>query len=152
MLECLRTCCFSKNVAFNAIEALQQEQEYHGPDVWWKNEEFSIDILDFTDNPMHLLSLSIKKYIISMISTLLKQRLRQNQHFRRLASKSFDLCRENALDWCNANKFTNKDGSVSTKGWESSHYQAFRRNSLLVYSHFDSILNEGLLKCNSYSH
>ena len=84
-----------------------------------------------------------------MIPTLLKQGLRQNQDFGRLASKSLDQCRENALDWCNANKFTNKDGSVSTKGWESSHYQAFTRAFLAIYSCFDSILNEDQLKCNS---
>ena len=63
-----------------------------------------------------------QKYIISMIPTLLKQRLRWNKHFERLSRKSLVLCKENALDWCTANKFTNKDGSVSTNGWETSHY------------------------------
>ena len=77
-----------------------------------------------------------------MIPSLLKQRLRQNQHFGRLASKLLDLCKENALDLCNANKFTNKDGSVNTKGWESSHYQAFIRVSLSVYGHFNSMHKE----------
>ena len=72
MLEYLRRCCFSKNIAFNAIEAFKQGQEYHGPNVWQKYEEFDIDILDFADTPMHLLNLGIKKYIISMIPTLLK--------------------------------------------------------------------------------
>ena len=125
-------------MAFKAIEAFQKGQEYYGPDVWQKYEEFDMDILDFSDTPMHLLYLGIKIYIISMIPTHLKQRLRQNQDFAWLASKSFYLCRENALYWCNANKFTNKNGSVSTKGWESSHYQAFTR------------WNEDQLKCNSY--
>ena len=45
--EYFRTCCFSQNVAFNAIEAFQQGQEYHGPDIWQKYEKFGIDILDF---------------------------------------------------------------------------------------------------------
>ena len=85
-----------------------------------------------------------------MIPSLLKQRLKQNQDFGRLASKSWDQCRGNAFDCCNANEFTNKDGSVSTKGRESSHYQAFTRVSLSINSHFDSILNEDQLKCNSY--
>ena len=85
-----------------------------------------------------------------MIPTALKQRLRQNQQFERLASKTLDLSRENAFDWYNANQFTNKDGSVSTKGWESSHYHAFARVSFSVYCHFDSILNGAQLKCNSY--
>ena len=85
-----------------------------------------------------------------MIPTLLKQRMRQNQHFRRLAHKSLNLCRENTLDQCNENKFTKKDGSVSTKcGW-SSHYQAFTRFSPSVHSHFDSILNKDQLKCISH--
>ena len=66
MLEYLRTCCFSKSVAFNAVVAFQQGQEYNGPDVWQKYEEFCIDILDFADTPMHLLYLGIKKYIISI--------------------------------------------------------------------------------------
>ena len=44
------------------------------------------------------------------------------------------ICKENALDWCNTKKFTNKDGSVSTKGWESSHYQTFTRVSHSIYS------------------
>ena len=77
----------SKNVAFNVIETFQQGQEYHGPDVWQKYEEFGIDILDFAYTPMHLFYLGIKKYIIRMIPTLLKQRLKQNQDFGRLASK-----------------------------------------------------------------
>ena len=34
MMEYLRTFHFSKNMAFNAIKAFQQGQEYHGPDVW----------------------------------------------------------------------------------------------------------------------
>ena len=86
-------------------------------------EEFGVDNFDFTVTPMHFLYLDMKKYIISMTSILLKQRLRKKKHVGRLARKSLDLCRENAFDWCNANKLTNKDGSVSTKGWESSHYQ-----------------------------
>ena len=61
-----------------------------------------------------------------------------------------DQWRENALKWCNENKFTNKDGLVSAKSWESSHYQPFMRVYLSTYSHFDSILNEYQLKCNSY--
>ena len=72
-LEYLRACYFSKNLAFNAIEAFQPEQEYHGSDTWQKYEEFGIDIIDFADTPMHLLYLG-KKCMIS----LLKQRLRQN--------------------------------------------------------------------------
>ena len=122
------------NMAFNAIEAFQKGQEYHGPDVWQKYEGFGTNILDFADTPMQLLYFSIKKYMISMTPTLLKQKLRQNQDFGWLVSKPLDQCRENALDWCNANKFTNKDGSVSTKGKEISHYQAFTRVSLLIYS------------------
>ena len=49
LMEYLRTCCFSKNVTFNAIEAFEQGQEYHGPDGWQKYEDFGIDILDFAD-------------------------------------------------------------------------------------------------------
>ena len=67
--------CF-KNEAFNDIETFQLGQDYHGLDVWQKYEEFSIDILDFADTPMQLLYLGIKDCIISMIPTLLKQRLR----------------------------------------------------------------------------
>ena len=33
MLEYLRTCWFSKNRTFNAIEDFQQGQKYHGLDV-----------------------------------------------------------------------------------------------------------------------
>ena len=98
MLEYLKTCCFSKNSIFNAIDAFQQEQEYHGPDVWQKYDKFGIDIFVYADTPMHLLYLGIMKYIISMIPTLLKQRLRQNQNFGGLTSKSLDQCRENTSD------------------------------------------------------
>ena len=42
-------------MAFNAIEAFQQGQEYHEPDVWQKYEEFDIDILDFADTLLVLL-------------------------------------------------------------------------------------------------
>ena len=72
MLEYLRICCFSKNVAFNATEAFHQGQDYLGPDALQKYEEFDIDILDFADTLMHLLYLGIKKYSIIMIPTLLK--------------------------------------------------------------------------------
>ena len=101
---------------------------------------------------MHLLYLGIKKYIISMFPTLLKQRFRQKKDFGRWARKCLDLCRERerGLDWCNANKFTNKDKSVSTKCWESSHNQAFTNVSLPIYSHFNSILNKDYLNCNRY--
>ena len=150
MLEYLRTCSFLKNVAVNAVKAFKQVKGYHWPDVWQKCEEFGIDNLDFSDTPMHLLYLGINKYILSTMQKLLKQRLRQNQHFGRSASKSLELCRENDLDCCNANKFTNKHGSVITKSWESSHYQVFTRVSFSVYGHFDSILNDDQLKCNSY--
>ena len=98
-------------MAFNAIEAFHQRQEYQGPDVWQEYEELGIDILDFSDTPVHLLYWASRN-----IPTPLKQRLRQNQDFQRLASKSLDLCRENALDWFIANRFTKKDGSVHTKG------------------------------------
>ena len=139
MLEYLRTCCFSKILAFNAIEAFQLEQEYHGSDVWWMYEEIGIDILDFANTPMHLWYMGIKEYIISIIPTPLKQRLRQNQDFVRLASKLLDLCRENA--------------QIYQQRWIHQYerlYQAFRRVSLSVYSHFDRILNEDQLKYNSY--
>ena len=142
---------FVKEVAFNAIEVFQQGQEYHGLDVWQKYEEFGIGILDFADTSIHLLYFGIKKYIISMIPTLLKQRLRQSQHFGRLASTSLDQCRDNALDWYNANKFTNKDESVSIKGCESFHYQAFTRVFFSILNHFHSIMNENQLKCSSYN-
>ena len=91
-------------------------QEYHGPVALQQYEEFGIDILGFADNLMHLLYLGIKKFMINMIPTCLKQRLRQNKDFERLASKLLDQWRENALDWSNTNKFTNKDGSVSKTG------------------------------------
>ena len=65
-----------KECGFNAIEVFQQGQECHGPDVWQKYDEFDTDILDFADTPIHLLYLGIKKYMISMIPALLKQRLR----------------------------------------------------------------------------
>ena len=45
MRKYLRTCCFSKNVVFNAIEAFQQGQEYHGEDVCQNYKEFGIDII-----------------------------------------------------------------------------------------------------------
>ena len=109
-----------------------------------------IDIVDFADTPMHLLSLDIKKYIMSMIPILLNHKLKQNQDFARSTSKSLYQCRENDLGWCNANKFTNKHGSVSTKGWESSHYQAFTRVSLSIYNNIVSIPNEDQSKCNSH--
>ena len=47
-------------------------------------------------------------------------------------------------------KFTNKYGTVSINGWRSYHYQALTRVSLPIYSHSDSILNEELLKSDSY--
>ena len=81
MLEYLRTLCFSKNVVFNATEAFYQVQEYHGHHIWWNYEKFGIDILYYTDTPKHLIYLVIKNYIISMIPTLLKQTLMQNQEF-----------------------------------------------------------------------
>ena len=43
---------------FTDIEAIQQSQEYHGPDIWQKHEEFGMDILYFTNTPMHLLYLA----------------------------------------------------------------------------------------------
>ena len=63
MLKYFRSCCFSKNVAFNAIEAFQQGQEYHGQDVWRKYEDFGIDILDFADISMNLLYLASRNIL-----------------------------------------------------------------------------------------
>ena len=83
-----------------------------------------------------------------MIPTLLKQRFRQNQVLGWFTSKSLDQCRENALDWCNANKFTNKNGPVNTYDCKSFNYQEFTRVFLSNYSHFDSIFNGD--QCNSY--
>ena len=97
MSEYLKTCCFSMNVAFKSMEAFQQGQEYHESDIWWKYEEFGIDILDFSDTSMNLLYLGIKKYIINMISTLLRLKYMKYQDFGRLASKSLDPFRWNAL-------------------------------------------------------
>ena len=54
MLKYFIKCCFSKNVVFNANEAFPLGQEYHGPDVLQKYKEFRIDILDFSDTPIHL--------------------------------------------------------------------------------------------------
>ena len=45
MLEYMRTCCFSKNMTLNAIEAFQKGQEYHGPVIWQKYEEFGTEFL-----------------------------------------------------------------------------------------------------------
>ena len=74
-----------------------------------------------------IFKLGHKEIYDSMIPSLLKPGLRQIPYCGRLESICLDLCRENALDWCNANKFINKDGIISTKGWESSHNQAFIR-------------------------
>ena len=43
------------------LRLFEQGQENHGPDVWQKDEEFVLDIVDFADTPMHLLYLGIKK-------------------------------------------------------------------------------------------
>ena len=59
-------------MVFNAIEAFQQGQEYHGLEPWQQYEKFGINILDFSDTPIHLLHLSIKKCMINMIQSLLK--------------------------------------------------------------------------------
>ena len=47
MLKYLRTLLFSKNVVFNAINTFQQGQQYDGPDVLQKYEEFGVDIFYF---------------------------------------------------------------------------------------------------------
>ena len=60
-----------ENVAFNAVEAFQQGQESHGPDILQK--EFDINLLDFAET-LQLFYFDVKKYIISMIAKLSKQR------------------------------------------------------------------------------
>ena len=139
MLEYLRTCCFSKNVAFNAIEAFQQGQEYHGPDIWQKYEEFGINILDFADTSMYLLCLDIKKYITSMIPILLKQRLRWNQDFGRLASKSLDAERMLLTGTMPTNPPTKIDQSAPEAGnhltvWHSQGFVFQFTVILIAYS------------------
>ena len=85
-------------------------------------------------------------------SSLLNPVLGQNKHLKRMASKILDLSKENALDWCNANIFTNKVRRVSTKGWKSSHYQALTRVSLPMYSQFDNVWNGSNYKATVLSH
>ena len=57
---------------FQSMEAFQKGQEYHGSEIWQKYGEFDINILDFSDTWMHLLHLSIKKYMISINQSVLK--------------------------------------------------------------------------------
>ena len=79
-LEYVRRCCFTKNVTSNAMEVFWQGHGHHGPKIWQKY--YGIDILDFSDAPLHLW-LGPKKYIISTILWFLRFMLVQSQDFGR---------------------------------------------------------------------
>ena len=69
----------------------------------------NVDVLDFSNTPVYMFHLGIKiNYKYESIIAL--TRLGYNQMFGRLASKLLYIFRKNTHDWCNANKFTNKNG------------------------------------------
>ena len=78
-------CHFLKNLAFNAIESFQQGQEFFSPKMLQNYEVFGISILDFEDANAFVV-LDHKKYITSIIPSLLKPGLGQNHYFGRIAS------------------------------------------------------------------
>ena len=128
MLEYLRICYFSKNVAFYAIEDFQQGKEYHLPDVK------TLQCICYTWASRNIFVSNTSETKIETEATLWQT--------------SLWICAERML--LTGALPTTLPTSVSTKHWELYHYQAFTRVSLSIYSHFDSILNEDQLKCTSY--
>ena len=113
--------------------------------VWQQYENFGIDNLDFADTPMHLLYLGIKKYIISMIPTLLKQRLRQNPTILKVGRAERML-----LTGAMTTNTPTKMNLLVPKAGNHLTIRHSKKVSLSIYSNFDSTLNGDQLKCNSY--
>ena len=102
-------------MVFNSIEAFQQGHKDHGPEIWQQYTEFSINILDLHAVQCISDTFALKR-CMRMIQSHLKPGLGQNENFGRIESNLLACCRENDLDLCSANKFTNQDGAVITKG------------------------------------
>ena len=108
------------------------------PKIWKLCVEFGISLDQFPCIPMHLLFLGIEKNLLKQTSDVYDRKSSANErncwtdltnHMGRVQKAVSDL----SLGWCVTMPFSG-DLKVGSSGWESGHYVAFSRVSLVFFA------------------
>jgi hypothetical protein len=86
------------------------------PVLWLQHKELGIKIEHFSDAPMQMLFLGVKKHFIAHVECLFGNKNSNYQQFCRIMSEHIKFGKNISLDWCPIADFADTD-SISTTGW-----------------------------------
>ena len=116
------------------------------PELWKLHELYKVDLEDFASLPMHMCALGIEKALIPLLKRIFNLRSVIHQYvYNGLVStlrKNQKKLSTISVDWLMAMPFTGKEsGKIGTSTWNSEHYVAFTRISLVQFSKMDTIVS-----------
>ena len=130
-------CIWGNRVnTLNYIESL--------PSIWRKHNLYGVDVKDFAPAPMHMCSLGVEKSLIPQTTKMFNKNNKiENTIWKGMTSKIYKYhATVNALslDWCMVMPFSSKDkAKLGTATWQSEHYLAFTRMSLVHFAQLEHI-------------
>ena len=148
--EFLRKSGFSPNLISILIKALKDGinilQSDLLPRIWTLCVEFGFSLEQFPCLPMHLLLLGIEKNLLSQTPVIYdrKRCVEDRSHWTDLTDHMayvHTVVKELGLEWCVSMPFTGIL-KVGSSGWESKHYVAFSRVSLVFYAQLHNKCNQ----------
>ena len=150
--EYLKRCCVSTKFATFLINMIWEGVDAKTliPEIWKMHVEYGIDLDDFATLPMHMLCLGIEKALIPQTATVFYRSVKKQniawKNFVLLSRKHQKELNKVHIGWCMAMPFSGKeDDKLGTANWQSEHYLAFTRLSLVHFGPLE-VISESLMQ------
>lgn len=136
----LALCCVAEKLAKEIVDKIWADPglnlDAELPELWLKAEHYGIDLHTFVGLPMHGMTLGVEKALIPQVHCIFDRR----KTAENVAWKAFlaavrgnqESLKAVYMDWCVSMPFSGKEkAKMATANWQSEHYLAFTRLSLV---------------------
>lgn len=132
----LALCCVAEKLAREIIDRIWKGEVPELPELWVNAEHYGIDLHTFVGLPMHGMTLGVEKALIPQVHCLFDRRKGGEntawKGFLAAVHGNQESLKTVYMDWCVSMPFSGKEKSkMATANWQSEHYLAFTRLSLV---------------------
>lgn len=142
----LRTCCFHGGLIKAIKEAVSEAREkgssaakIEPSPVWVRSNELALDFSQIVDTPMHMMFLGITKHLMKNIERLFAGNKKVFKEFSNAIGTQISMLESESLSWCRGFALSNNDSIDANVGWQSTHFVAFARLSLVYFGYLEDV-------------
>lgn len=134
----------SDEIVNDLHKGIPMEESSSYPALLKQFKKLGISLKHFATLPMHMAFLGVEKSLIRQTLRLVnRKRKEENNLWDRLTTsmqESQKVINSISIDWCMSMSFSGRDESkIGTASWQSDHYSAFSRLSLVHFGSLDRI-------------